>query len=142
MNVLEWYFAFHPAAPIRDALMGRAEWLKVFPHVEAFGYTRDGTWVFFNPQGRRTLIFVTHHRDEIDDMIAGRLAVCSDVWKIDANADQISMPVLRPHLHCVTQCAALMGWRAYSPAAFRRKLRKNGARIVEWKAKGPKKPTK
>lgn len=136
MRVSEWYFGFHDPARWTDVLTGKQSHTSLFGHVEAWGYTVDETWLFFDPRSRSTRIEITHFYEEVLDFTEERYLRCREILRIGARDDTISFPLFRPHLHCVTQCAALIGWRAYTQGGFRSMLLKNGAEIVHGKAKG------
>lgn len=129
-----WYFAFH-APSGWDGLRGRASIYSIFGHVEAFGYTDDETWLFFDPQGKRTVIHVAHRHDEVSALMAERWAAAETIYRIEAQENKL-FP-LHPTMNCVSQCAALLGWRAYVPATFRRKLLRNGAEIIHGPSREP-----
>jgi hypothetical protein len=126
MSIETWYFAFHaPRAPWQAG----GTWYSSLGHVEAFGYTKDDTWVFFDPQGRGTTLVVTHLHDEVEDLMAEKFQASELILRIPANTDRLIIPYRGP-LTCVSQCASLMGWRAYSLGGFRRKLLANGAEVI------------
>lgn len=129
MNVCEWHFVFHQPAGIRDVLKG-AKPRTLLQHVEAYGCTRDGTWIFFDPRGEGTLVHVTHHHDEVVALIAARYAISQAIYRIANEPSRIRYPLLFPHLHCITQCSGLLGWRAYTPRGFKAMLLRNGAEII------------
>ena len=126
MNVMQWYFGFHPSA--RPWARGASAYM-LFGHVEAFGYTQDDTWLFFDPQGRRTTVLITHRHDAVNDLLAQRYINCHTIIRINAGTDRVINP-LRGPTTCVSQCAALMGWRAYTLGGFRRKLLANGGEVI------------
>jgi hypothetical protein len=129
MNILTWYFAFYPAkGPFSKA----GTLYSTFGHVEAFGYTKDDTWLFFDPQGRRTHIHVTHLHDEVETLMTAKYIDAQSILRIPANDHRVINP-LRGPLTCVSQCAALMGWRAYTVAGLHRKLLRNGAELIHGK---------
>lgn len=126
MNVLEWYFAFH--APHRET------WWGMFGHVEAFGYTRDDTWVFIDPEYQGIKVFVTHLHDEVEEQLARRFLPNSLVMRLD-RWDRARLPPAIP-FNCASVCAGLVGLRAYTPWGLRRSLLRNGAEIVHAGTKG------
>lgn len=126
MNVLTWYFGFH--APIMPWAKGGSPY-TAFGHVEAFGYTKDDTWLFFDPQGRSSILAITHLHDEVEDLMADRYARCREIIRIPNSEHRLVIPYRGP-LTCVSQCAALLGWRAYTLSGFRRKLLTNGAEVI------------
>lgn len=127
--IAEWYFGFHDRSSLSDIRRGEASWYSVFGHVEAFGYTMDETWLFFDPQGRRSVIEIAHRHDDVSELMARRWNTCNVIYKITPSDKKIVFP-LHFTMNCVSQCAALMGWRAYTPAGFRAKLLRNGAEII------------
>lgn len=128
MKLVEVYFGFHD----RDTL--RAAWRKrswtFFGHVEAWGYTRDGTWAFLDPAAAGSTLLVTHHADEVDDLLAARFEVCVSILRVAPPERKLRHP-LHPTMNCASQCAHLVGLRAYSPWGLRRMLLANGAVEVQ-----------
>lgn len=126
MNIIQWYFGFHtPCRPLAKDF----SWYGVLGHVEAFGYTKDDTWLFFDPQGRGSEIRITHLHDEVEELMTDRYAMCETILRIAPPSDKLIIP-LRGPTTCVSQCAGLLGWRAYTPSGFHRKLLKNGAEVI------------
>jgi len=109
MNVIEWYFAFYPR---------RWTPFDIFGHVEAFGYTADSVWVFFDPQRTRTRLTITYMHDEVQQQIAARFASANLILKIPASDQKSAIPI-GPPMTCATACAHLLGFRAFTPAGLR-----------------------
>ncbi|MBT9385480.1 hypothetical protein KM176_16520 [Pseudooceanicola sp. CBS1P-1] len=128
MKVLEWYFGFHAPASLRDLRAG-ASLRTIFGHVEAWGYTADDTWIFFDPRGAGTRILITHLHDEVEDQMVARLETCQLILKIAPDDRQLRVP-LHLGMNCASQCAHLVGRRAFGPGGLRRMLLKNGAEII------------
>jgi len=120
MNVIEWYFAFYPR---------RWTPFDIFGHVEAFGYTADSVWVFFDPQRTRTRLTITYMHDEVQQQIAARFASANLILKIPASDQKSAIPI-GPPMTCATACAHLLGFRAFTPAGLQAKLLAAGAETV------------
>ncbi len=133
MQAVEYYFAFHPKTPLRTIGRG-GSLLTVLGHVEAFGYTHDDTWFFFNPDRRETKLIITHHHDQVEEMMAQKFAVADTILKTSCT-QEFRRPIHLP-MNCVTQCAALIGMRAFTPDGFRRKLLRNNAEVIHGRSKG------
>lgn len=127
MRITEWYFGFHDRASFADLHKG-ASFQSIFGHVEAFGYTDDQNWLSFDPRGGGALVEVLHRHDDVEEFLASRFEVCAEIWRTEKTA-KLLCPLHLP-MNCVTQCAALIGLRAFTPKGFRRKLQKIGAEKV------------
>ncbi len=122
------YFGFHRRSSFREAWR-RRDW-SFFGHVEAWGVMSDGeTWFFLDPAGKGTSLQIEHRCDEVDALFAARLIACETVYRVRPPDAAIRLP-LHPTMNCVSQCAHLIGSRAYRPATFRRILRAHGAEVV------------
>lgn len=124
MDIIEWYVGFHPRHSLAEAIRER-RW-SMFGHVEAWGYTRDGTWVFFDPAMHGTTVHVTHHADEVDNLMGRRFELCWSILKLPHPDTRIRNP-LHPPMNCAAQVAHLLGLRAYTPWGLHRILRQLGA---------------
>ena len=131
MNIVEFFFVFHKPAGIKEIRLG-ASIASCMGHVEVFGYTIDDTWFFFDPARKETSLYITHLYDEVNDMMAEKFTIAHEVITIKTPT-KFSMPLHMP-MNCVTQCAALVGIRAFTPKGFRRKLLNNKGVIIH----GPK----
>lgn len=120
MDVLEWYFGFH--APHNQTKWG------FLGHVEVFGYTGDETWFFLDPTAKKTKLTITHHHDQVEALIAEKFTICSEVIRT-THSEEFLHPI-HFNMNCVTQCAALIGIRAFTPWGFRRKLLANNAKVI------------
>lgn len=133
-SIVEWYFGFWRRPSLAE-FARKPSW-TVFGHVEAWGYTADRTWLFFDPQRIGTIVHVTHHHDEIEDLLAERFAVCESVLRLPHPGHRIHVP-LHLNMTCVSQCAALVGIRAYWPGTLRRKLLRVGAKeLIDGRTQG------
>lgn len=130
MNVEEWFFGFHRRATVTEIVTGQSVYTSIFGHVEAWGYTIDGTWVFFDPRARSTIMDITHIHDEVNERLSERFLRCDMILKIEHRDGSVRFPLARPHFNCVTQCSALIGLRAYTLGGFRDSLLKNGAEVT------------
>ena len=114
------YFAFHHRPSITDIRSGKATLFQYFGHVEAMGYTMDETWFFFDPGRYRSSLRITHLHDEIEAIMAEKFERAHTVIRLDAQG-RFGFPAHLP-MNCVTQCAALVGIRAFTPSGFRKRL--------------------
>lgn len=129
MRAVETYFAFHEPTSL---VSGKPIW-TAFGHVEAFGYTMDDTWFFFDPSRKGTSLLITHRKDDVEDLMAGVIARSERIYKTDHRAETY-LPALLPQT-CVSQCAALIGVRAYTPSAFERRLIALNAEVIHARRK-------
>lgn len=127
MRLLNVYVAFWPPSQ-------RVSW-DLFGHVEVFGYTRDETWVFIDPRQHRTEIAVTHHHDEVNELLAHRFAN-AEVWRLPPPDGTLGRLPLLGIFTCVSVAASVCGVRAYTIPGLRRKLRQIGAERVKHEAEG------
>lgn len=126
MQPVEVYFAFHP--PHRRTIWGR------LGHVQAFGYTVDETWFFLQPTAERTMLFITHRHDEVEDLMAQEFTVSRKIIKTSTIRENRFPPLLM--LNCVSECAALVGIRAFTIGGLERKLLANGGTVIHESARG------
>lgn len=129
MLFTEIFFVFHRPATIREILSGDAEWTQAFGHVEAYGYTVDETWFFYDPGRYATALLITHLHEEVTDLIAQRIERADEIIRYSGEPLKFMAPIHGP-MNCVTQCAALVGLRAYTPRGFRRILLRNNAEVI------------
>lgn len=129
MDVAEIYFAFHRRGTLREILTGKTRWTSALGHVEAFGYTIDKTWFFFDPGRSLTALKITHLYDEVNQLLAERYDRAEMILRLPYEPAEFSMPFHGP-MNCVTQCAALIGQRAFTPRGFRRMLLRNNAEVI------------
>jgi hypothetical protein len=127
MILLEAYVGFHrPRFRDEEGKIAPRAW---FGHVEIWGYTRDNAWLFFDPQASGVHIAITHHHDEVNDMLCTKLAQCSLVLRAIPIEDGFRFP-LHGHMTCASIIGAMLGQRAWLPAGLRRKLLRNGAEVI------------
>jgi hypothetical protein len=124
---VEVYFSFHP--PHKRTIWGR------LGHVQAFGYTLDETWFFLQPTAHRTMLFITHRHDEVEDLMAHEFAVARRIIKTSAVRENRHPPLIP--LNCVSECGALVGIRAFTIRGLERKLLRNGGTVIHESARGP-----
>lgn len=129
MDLVEVFFAFHPPVPIRELHRRGEDWRCIFGHVSAYGYTIDETWLFLDPQGIGTSIRITHLHDEVLDQIASIRCTADLVLSFKPDGRKFRVP-FHPPMNCVTQCAGLVGRRAWTPWGFRRMLIREGAEVI------------
>jgi hypothetical protein len=124
-----FYFGFHKPTGFREAWF-RREW-SMFGHVEAWGVMEDGeTWFFLDPVAARSYLRIEYRHDEVENLLANRFLTCETVYKLPSPDAAIAVP-LHPTMNCVSQCAHLIGARAYSLGSFRRILAGHGAQVVK-----------
>jgi hypothetical protein len=117
---VEFYFVFHRRPTLGHIRRGEASLLQYFGHVEAIGYTVDDTWFFYDPGRSYSSLRITHLHDEVEALMAEKFDRAREVIKIGA-IGAFSFPAHFP-MNCVTQCAALVGMRAFTPGGFRKRL--------------------
>lgn len=123
-----FYFVFHHRPKFGDIRSGKATWCQIFGHVEAIGYTVDDTWFFYDPGRYQSRLLITHLHDEVQELMAERFERAHTVIKIKAS-NTFAFPLHLP-MNCVTQCAALVGIRAFTPNGFRKRLLQEKGVIV------------
>lgn len=124
----EVYFAFHKRVSYSDIRSDRESLWRIFGHVEAFGYTIDETWFFFDPSRKGTILRIAHMHDEVEELLAEKWAVSDMILSLRGRQVR-SLPPIAP-MNCVTQCAALVGIRAFTPWGLKRKLLANNAKVI------------
>lgn len=129
MEIIRWSFAFYRPVSPREIWRGSQDWRCVFGHVSAYGYTADDSWLFIDPMGQGTEIKVAHRYDDVIGQISAIYATAETVLSIQPERRRYRLPI-HPPMTCVTQCAALIGVRAYTPWGFRKMLLRNGADVV------------
>lgn len=138
MHTAETYFGFHRGATLSEIRRGAA-WTMWFGHVEAWGYTVDETWWFLDPASHSTRLLITHRKDEVEQLMADRFNACSSVLRYSGDTLDFGVPIHGP-MNCVTQCAALIGIRAFTPAGLQRKLLAVGAEVIHEAERRPRGP--
>jgi hypothetical protein len=124
-----FYFGFHKPKGIREAWR-RREW-TMFGHVEAWGVMQDGeTWFFLDPVASRACLHIEYRCDEVENLLTNRFLACDTVYRIKPPDLSIGIP-LHLTMNCVSQCAHLIGARAYGIESFRRILIEHGAQVVK-----------
>ena len=134
MRVMEWFFGFHAPATLDDLRAG-ASLRTVFGHVEAWGYTCDSTWIFFDPRGGGTRMLITHLHDEVEDQLWAKHETCREILRYTPDDRKLRVP-LHFGMNCASQCGHLVGIRAFAPWGLRRMLLENGAEIVHVQTQG------
>ena len=129
MNIAEIYFGFHRPATLREIWSGAATWTQGLGHVEAWGYTIDETWFFFDPNRHRARLEITHLHDEVEHLLQEKFTRCAEIIRYAGEAKDFRVPLHGP-MNCVTQCAALIGLRAFTPKGFRKKLLAIDAEVI------------
>lgn len=129
MKVLEWFFAFHRPVTLGQVWRREQDWRCMFGHVQAYGYTVDDSWLFFDPQSGGSDISITHIHDEVLDRLALIRCTAEAILAFKPDGRRFRVPVHLP-MNCVTQSAALVGRRAFTPWGFRRMLLREGAEVI------------
>ena len=124
--MIELYFGFHKPW---------ASFSGMFGHVEVWGYTADHTWLFFDPRSAGSILAVTHHHDEVLDLLHTRFVTCDTILRLPATQGRFRVPLHGP-MTCASICGHLVGVRALFPATLKRKLLAKGAEIVHGHAEG------
>ena len=119
-----FYFVFHHRPTIAQIRAGQATWTQYFGHVEAMGYTIDDTWFFYDPGRYRSSLSI----------MAEKFSRAHTVIKVQASK-KFLFPLHLP-MNCVTQCAALIGIRAFTPNGFRKRLLQEKGVIVHGRTRG------
>lgn len=102
-----------------------ASWLG---HCSMWGVTKDDTWLFLDPERKALRIQVAHIAEEVDHLLAYRIALAKTIIRYDVPRIEWTLPAMSLHT-CASVCGAAVGIRAWSPAALQRKLLRNGGEI-------------
>lgn len=122
------YFIFHHRATLRDVMAGNATWTQIFGHVEVMGYTVDDTWFFYDPGRYRSTLLITHMFEEVENLMAAKYELAETIIKLETKG-KFGFPAHLP-MNCVTQCAALAGFRAFTPQSLKQRLLNEKGEIV------------
>lgn len=121
-----WFFGFHrPWLRNEDGFSLRG----ALGHVEVWGYTVDDTWLFIDPQGKGSIVTVTHHHDDVIAHLSVRHTACETILRFPAVEPVFRLPLHGP-MTCASICGHLVGVRALFPATLKRKLLAKGAEVV------------
>lgn len=137
MQVNHWYAVFQP--PSWRWSRERAEreiaeygWLRAyagrfFGHVEVVGRTDDDTWIFYNPTFAGSIVEIEHRHDTVlrylEFIYDGNLV-------LEVGPARLVPFHLGPAMNCATICGNILGFRAFTPAGLKRKLLRNGAKVI------------
>ncbi len=127
----EIYFAFHRPVTWQELRDGES-WWRIFGHVDAFGYTIDETWFFFEPGRKGTTLNITHMHEEVETRLQDMWARSELILSLKTR-QMLKFPPFGP-INCVSQCAALVGMRAFTPWGLKRKLLANNAKVIHGQA--------
>jgi hypothetical protein len=116
---LYWYFGFY------DRTQDPLRW---WGHCDAWGVTKDDTWLFLDPNRTGTHVQVAHIAEEVEYLMALRLAAAREVILYRAPRSLLSVPPLSLHT-CASICGSVVGLRAWTPEALKRKLLRNGGEV-------------
>lgn len=130
MSIKTYYVGFWPRVPLFP-LRRRSirEWWGLFGHVEAWGVTEQNTWFFFDPQADGTRLVIDHRHEPVEDMLAERFALCSEILRVKPFHGGLRLP-LHPTMTCASQVAHLFALRAFTPWGLRRILLAHGAEVI------------
>lgn len=127
MILMEAYVGFHrPRFRDEDGKISPRAW---FGHVEMWGYTRDDAWLFFDPQASGLHLLIAHRHDEVNDLLRTKFAQCALVLLTTPEEDGFRFP-LHGHMTCAAIVGAALGKRAWLPTTLRRKLLRDGAKVI------------
>jgi hypothetical protein len=127
MILLEACVGFHrPRFRDEEGRIAPRAWLG---HVEMWGYTRDGAWLFLDPQASGIHIAIAHRHDEVNDLLRMKFAQCALVLRTTPEEDGFRFP-LHGQMTCAAIVGAMLGQRAWLPASLRRKLLRSGAEVI------------
>lgn len=129
MQPVEVFFGFQRCETLRQAWNDP---IAALGHVEAFGFTRDDTWFFLDPNRRHIDLRIAHRHDEVEALMTAIMARSWLVLRTEA-AGKLRMPPFGPYT-CASVCGHLVGLRAFTPRGLARKLRAINA--VEVKNEG------
>ena len=114
-----WYVVFHPAS-LKSPL-------GIFGHVEIVGFDGETTWVFLNPSRKGAVMEIAYKHDTVETWLAVTFSK-GVVLRYEGEIEHLT-PIW-PILSCVSICAHMVGMRAFTPRGFKRKLLKNGAKVI------------
>lgn len=118
-DCIGWFVVFYPRK-----LNDPASWLG---HCSLYGHNADGTWVFLDPDRAHFSVKLAHAYEEVNGLIAERLALASEILYFDAPPKKWAIPPIGPQT-CASICGHILGVRASTPWTLRRRLIANGAR--------------
>ncbi len=122
-----WFFGFY--APAFRNTEGRIDPRLWFGHCEAWGANADRTWVFIDPQGKGMIVRLEHRHDDVMDMLQARSELCAAILQIEGGDPNMRLPS-HGIMTCAAVCASLVGLRALLPGTLKRKLLRNGAKVI------------
>lgn len=125
--ILEWFVGFHRPA-LRNST-GRIDPRVWLGHCEIWGYTKDQTWLFLDPQGAGSMMLITHHHDDVMDQLEARYLLCATILKVPPEGRKFRLP-LHGMLTCASMIGHLLGIRALLPSTLKRKLTAKGAEVI------------
>ena len=122
-----WFFGFY--APSFRNLEGRIDPRLWFGHCEAWGFNADRTWVFIDPQAKGMIVRLEHRHDDVMDMLQARSELCAVILQIEGGDPDMIIPS-HGFMTCASVCGSLVGLRALLPGTLKRKLLRNGAKVI------------
>lgn len=115
-----WYVAFYR--------WDRKTIWTLLGHVEMFGTSGDGTWIFLNPERTGFSVEVQHIAEKVDALMAKRFQIASQILRIET-AHKTTFPPIQL-MTCASICGHVLGIRASTPRNLKRRLLANGAEEV------------
>lgn len=125
--IIEWSVGFY--RPYLRTVEGNLTLRGIFGHVDIWGWTADGTWLFLDPQSLGSRVHVCHAYDDVQAQLKARYDLCDLILRIPADDPKFLIPIFPP-LTCASMCGHLLGIRALLPSTLRRKLLAKGAEVV------------
>lgn len=122
----EWYVGFWPRT--------RGDFWSCLGHVDVWGRTADGTWVFIDPQRIGTQVEVAHQYDRVNLLLTARFHGCEEIWRTTHHGS-LRFPTPFP-FYCISVVAHILGLRAWTYRGLRRRLRETGAECIHEAAEG------
>jgi len=111
-----WFFGFYSRT--RDPM-------RWWGHCDAWGVTKDDTWLFLDPNRTGLHVEVAHVAEEVEALLAMRIQCAEQIIRYEIPRRTWSLPMMAPGT-CAAICGAAVGLRAWTPAQLRRKLLKSG----------------
>ena len=130
MNLLEVYFGFH--APGFRNHTGRIDPRCWLGHVEVWGYTEDGTWLFLDPAGAGMSVTVIHRHEAVVDALGHRMRACDSILRMEGAPPSFALPI-HGLLTCASIAGQLVSVRALLPWTLKTRLLRKGAVLVHEK---------
>lgn len=122
-----WFIGFY--APSFRNREGKIDWRLWFGHCDAWGFNADRTWVFIDPRAQGLIVRLEHRHDDVMDMLQARSEICTLIVEVPGGDPDMVIPP-RGMMTCASVCGSLIGIRALLPSTLKRKLLRNGAKVI------------